>query len=143
MFEFRRWRWWWFSLWEGRSRSRTCARATLWFSIFLRQVKREKVRCVHVLCEYMINWFTLFAVMSATQHNKDKETSDTLTRLNKEACSIRSSQRIQDRQDQNRANFVEIVDSSSSGEIEEISPSKYIPLLLGPFNCRSVLIKYN
>ena len=70
MFEFRRWRWWWFSLWEGRSRSRMCARATLWFGIFLAQVKRVELRTEHVVCENMINWFSIFAVMSETIQQK-------------------------------------------------------------------------
>ena len=41
---------------------------------------------------------------------------DTLRRLNKEACSIKSSQRIKEQQYKNRADFVEVIDSSSEEE---------------------------
>ena len=99
-----------------------CARATLWFGIFLAQVKRVKVRFEHVVCEYMINWFTIFAVMS---ERTPESAQDTLSRLTKEAKQVRVSKRIQDQQQKRREEFVDLVDSSGSS-IEEISPSKFI-----------------
>ena len=64
--------------------------------------------------------------MSETQQQRTPEsTQEALARLTKEATQVKASQRIKQRQERQREEFVDLIDSSGSS-IEEISPSKFI-----------------
>ena len=74
----------------------------------------------------MINWFTIFAVMSQAQQgstSKDRQSAEILQRLSKEATEFKSkrSERLAGK---NRAEFVNDIIQVDSSSSDDKSPSK-------------------